>query len=102
MDEAQFQYLGSAPATVEASTFCITKGWLPGNKIEQADAQQAYIQAKLGGTETWVEIPEDGWPDEWKDSGPPCKRPCARLMQALYEHPDSGTSWGKARACKTA
>ena len=61
MDEAQFQDLGSAPATIEASRACIMKGLLPGNKIEQADAMQAYIQAKLGGTETWVEIPEEGW-----------------------------------------
>ena len=60
MDEAQFQDLGSAPATVEAARLCILKGLLPGNVIEQADAQQAYIQAKLGGTETWVEIPEEG------------------------------------------
>ena len=62
MDEAQFQDLGSAPATVEASRLCILKGLLPGNKFEQADAMQAYIQAELGGTETWVEIPEEGWP----------------------------------------
>lgn len=48
MDEAQFQDLGSAPATVEASRLCILKGLLPGNKIEQADAMQAYIQAELG------------------------------------------------------
>ena len=58
IDEAQFQDLGSAPATVEASRLCILKGLLPGNKIEQADAMQAYIQAELGGTETCVEIPE--------------------------------------------
>ena len=48
LDEAQFQDLGSAPATVEAARLCIMTGRLPGNKIEQVDAQQAYIQAKLG------------------------------------------------------
>jgi len=93
MDEAQFADLGSAPATTEAARLCILKGLLPGNRIEQADARQAYIQAKLGGTETWVEIPVEGWPPEWKVDGPPCKRPCARLIQALYGHPDSGTYW---------
>ena len=56
---------------------------------------QAYIQAKLGGTETWVEIPEEGWPAEWLKNGPPCYRPCYRLVQALYGHPDSGTFWEK-------
>ena len=74
---------------------CILKGLFPGNTVGQADAMQAYIQAKLGGTETWVEIPEEGWPPEWVKNGPPCDRPCYRLVQALYGHPDSGTFWEK-------
>ena len=90
---AQFQDLGSAPATIEAARLCIMKGMLKGNKLQQADAMQAYVQAKLGGTETWVEIPEEGWPKEWKENGAPCKRPCARLIHALYGHPHSGTFW---------
>ena len=95
MDDAQFQDMGSAPATIEASRMCILKGLFPGNVVEQPDAMQAYIQAKLGGTETWVEIPEEGWPQEWVKTGPPCERPCCRLIQALYGHPDSGTFWEK-------
>ena len=95
MDEAQFQDMGSAPATIEASRMCILKGLFPGDVVEQADAMQAYIQAKLGGTETWVEIPEEGWPQEWIKNGPPCERPCCRLIQALYGHLDSGTFWEK-------
>ena len=63
MDEAQFQDMGSAPATIEASRMCIMKGLFKGNSLGQADAMQAYIQARLGGTETWVEIPEEGWPE---------------------------------------
>ena len=97
MDEAQFQDMGSAPDTMEASRMCILKGLFPGNVVEQADAMQAYIQAKLGGTETWVEIPEEGWPQEWGKNGPPCERPCCRLIQALYGHPDFGTFWEKTR-----
>ena len=75
MNEAQFQDMGSAPAIVEAARMCILKGLLKGNILEHADAMQAYIQAKLGGTETWVEIPEEGWPEEWVKNGPPCRRP---------------------------
>ena len=45
---------------------------LPGNKHEQADAMQAYVQAKSGGPETWMEIPIEGWPEEWRKNGPPC------------------------------
>ena len=84
MDEAQFQDMGSAPATIEASRMCIMKGLFKGNTLGQADAMQAYIQARLEGTEPWVEIPEEGWPEEWRKNGPPCERPCMRLIQALY------------------
>ena len=66
---------------------------MPGNEIMQADAMQAYVQARLEGTETWVEIPEEGWPEPWVMHGPPVERPCCRLIQALYGHPDSGTLW---------
>ena len=31
--------------------------------IEQADAEQAYIQADLKGKETWILLPEEAWPD---------------------------------------
>ena len=95
MDEAQFQDMGSAPTTIEASRMCIMKGLFKGNSLGQADAMQAYIRARLGGTETWVEIPEEGWPEEWRKSGPPCDRPCCKLIQALYGHPDSRTFWEK-------
>ncbi len=84
----QDQDLGSAPATMESSRTCIINGLLKGNKIEQADAMQAYVQVKLEGTETWVEIPEEGWPEDWIQNGPPCERPCCRLVQALYVRPD--------------
>lgn len=95
MNEAQSQDMGSAPATVEAARMCILKGLLKGNILEQADAMQAYIQAELGGAETWVEIPEEGWPEECVKNGTPCRRHCCRLIHALYGHPDSGTYWEK-------
>lgn len=91
MNEAQFQDMVFAFATVEASLTCIMKGLLEGNCIDRADAMQAYIQAKLGGTEAWVEIPQEGWPEEWKKNGAPSERSCYRLDQEPYGHPDSGT-----------
>ena len=45
MNEAQFQDMGSAPATVEAARMCILKGLLRGNILEQADAMQAYLHS---------------------------------------------------------
>ena len=40
-------------------------GCFPGHSIEQADAEQAHIQAELRGTPTWVAIPEEAWPESW-------------------------------------
>ena len=34
------------------------QGW----SVEQADAEQAYAQSTLKGTETCVEIPKETWP----------------------------------------
>ena len=57
----------------------------------QADAEQAYIQAKLSGTRTWVELPREEWPQDWIDRG--LIRPVCPLELALYGHPDSGGHW---------
>ncbi len=35
--------------------------YLAGHDIEQADAEQEYIQAELDGHPTWVALPADGW-----------------------------------------
>ena len=64
---------------------------LPGHYGEQADAEQAYLQADFTGVETWIRLPEEAWLPEWK--GMTC--PVVRLEKALYGHPDSGTAWEK-------
>jgi len=65
-------------------------GSVPGNCISVADAEQAYIQAKLKGNTTWVALPPEAWPEEWKGK---YQRPVVVLEQALYGHPSSGTYW---------
>ena len=52
--DALFQDLGNAPATMDAARACDAYGCLPGHTSMLADAIQAYIQAKLKGTETWI------------------------------------------------
>eukprot|EP00972_Heterocapsa_arctica_P029565 4356405-Heterocapsa_arctica.AAC.1 len=47
------QELSSSPATLEAAKSVDAFGLLPGHSVEQRDAQQAYVQSKLGGTPTW-------------------------------------------------
>ena len=60
---AMFQVLGSSPAPMEASRACGFVGCLRGNISQQADAEQAYVQAPLEGPETRVQLPEEHWPE---------------------------------------
>ena len=61
---AIFAELGSSPATMEAARAADAYGLLPGHAVQQSDAEQAYTQAWLTGTETWVRLPKEQWPDE--------------------------------------
>jgi uncharacterized protein (DUF924 family) len=90
---ALFQELSSSPATMEAGKAADVYGMLPGHTIEQADAVQAYTQATLKGTKTYVSLPKEAWPDWWHDL--PYDDPVCELRLALYGHPDSGGFWEK-------
>ena len=67
--------------------------------IQQADAEQAYIQADLQGATTWVMLPEELWPEDWwvvsvdGPRTPKYDKPVVILKKALYGHPDAGTYW---------
>lgn len=58
---ALFQDLSSSPATMCAAKGADAYGLLEGHTIQQADAEQAYIQSKLGGEQTWVRLPRERW-----------------------------------------
>lgn len=83
---ALFQDSSSCPATMEAARCADAYGARPGHRIEQSDAEQAYTQARLKGLPTWVELPEEEWPESWQGM----RRPARPLVPALYGHPDSG------------
>jgi len=92
-DWAIFQEISSAPATIAAAKAADTYGMFKGHGVDQCDAEQAYIQAKLQGDPTWVRIPREEWPEEWIK-----KRyydPVCPLEQALYGHSASGAYWEK-------
>ena len=55
---ALFRELGANPASMDALRLVDAYSLLDGHVMEQADAQQAYAQAKLQGAPTWVEVPE--------------------------------------------
>ena len=86
---AIFADLGSSPATMEAAKAADAYGLLPGHAVEQSDAEQAYTQAWLTGTATWVRLPRDQWPESWEGM----RDPVGPLRLAFFGHPDSGTDW---------
>ncbi len=59
---------------MEAARFIDMLGCQTDWAVEQVDAEQAYVQSELKGTETWVEIPVEAWRPEWHAKG--MKRPC--------------------------
>ena len=65
LENASFQGLGSSPASMGAGKSVDAIGSLLGNIVEQADADQAYLQFEFVGTETWAELLSEAWPDEW-------------------------------------
>ena len=66
---------------MEAARAADAYGCLPGFASEQCDAEQAYTQAFLKGTETWVRLPKDQWPQKWHDDN--MKDPVVPLRLAL-------------------
>ena len=94
-DAAIFEELQSAPAAMEAGRICDMYGCIQGNCLSTADGVQAYVQAKLQGPPTWVEIPRLHWPVTWfhRDGSPKYRRPVVPLVKALYGHPNAGCFW---------
>jgi hypothetical protein len=89
---ALFQELGSSPATMEAGKACDAFGLVNGHDVQQADAEQAYIQSRLGGdVTTWVRLPPERRPKSWANM----RDPVCPLRLALYGHPDAGGYWEK-------
>ena len=86
---AVFADLGSSPSSMEAGRLVDIFGLRLEYDIQQSDAVQAYLQAKIRGKPTWVLLPRDQWPSSWAHM----RKPVCRLNVALYGHPDSGTDW---------
>eukprot|EP00972_Heterocapsa_arctica_P099344 14660897-Heterocapsa_arctica.AAC.1 len=62
---------------------------MPDNSICQCDAEQAYVQSKLGGIITWVTLPKERWAESFKAF----RSPVVILRLPLYGHPDAGGYW---------
>ena len=92
-DVAMFQDLGSSASSMDASRSCDMYGCLPGHTVEQADAEQAYLQATFpkNAIPTWVCLPKEAWILEWIEKG--MKRPVVQLLRPLYGHPHAAAHW---------
>jgi hypothetical protein len=90
---AIFSELSSSPATLEASKNIDAYGMFPGNALQKADGEQAYIQAPLGGlrggVKTWARLPRDLWPAQFHGM----RGPAVPVLKAIYGHPESGGHW---------
>ena len=53
-ESAMFADLGSSPSSMEAGRIVDAFGMRPGYDIQQSDAVQAYLQAKIRGEPTWL------------------------------------------------
>ena len=87
-DVALFSELGSSPATMEALLRPLTRG--PAWSQNPAKRRGPGLHPGSHGVETWVELPPDRWPKEWRGK---YLRPVVLLRIALYGHPDSGGLW---------
>ena len=68
--------------------------------MQQADAEQAYVQADMRGCETWVSLPSmdeclEAFPDWFKEKIKGMDRPVIEMKKALYGHPKAGEYWEK-------
>ena len=93
---AVFQEQGTSASHMICAKFLDALARLPGYSGEDSDACKAYTQAFLkdfeGDTETWIELPMDQWPKEWKGR---YQKPVVRLLRNLYGHPLAGLYWEK-------
>jgi len=87
-DMAILSDLPSVPSSMEATKAIDAYGFSPGNLVEQADAQQAYIQSELGGAASCVPLPARG---KLHRVGACLIR--LFLIKALYGHRDAGGHW---------
>ena len=67
---AMIQDLGSSPAAMGAAKIADLFGCPPGHSLEIDDAVQAYVQAEMKGTSTWVCMPPEYRPARWVKTYP--------------------------------
>lgn len=79
------------PTSLAGINANLAYGCFPNHSTSQSDVVRAYIQSTLNTkVPTWVELPAELVPEEFKG----VKRPCVRLYKSLYGHPEAGWHLG--------
>ena len=87
---AILQELKINPTGLIGMNFNLAYGAVKGHQSTQSDVVKAYPQSDLSTkVPTWVELPKELTPPEFKH----IERPCVRLWKSLYGHPESGYHW---------
>ena len=81
--------MAPTPTTLEASRYSDLLSCFPGNSVEGRDVEQAYLQADMEGTPTYIVLPKELWTPEMHKM----RCPVFRLKKALYGHKNSGAFW---------
>ena len=78
---------------MEAAKCVDAHSCFPGHCGEQADTEQAFIQADLcdSDVDTFARIPRECWPKAWQGM----RDPVVLVKKALYGHPDAPGMWEK-------
>ena len=88
--------LYGAPASLEGVRVVVWRATMsPTCDLLQADIHAAYLQARLKGRPTFVELPRRLWPKQWfySDGTPRFRHPVLRLFRAIYGLRRSGFDW---------
>eukprot|EP00973_Karenia_brevis_P015567 2130553-Karenia_brevis.AAC.1 len=68
---AFIQELSAPPTSIHSANIHLCYGAMPGKKRIQADAIRAYVQSDSKSIHpTWVVVPPEFWPRDWKDKFP--------------------------------
>lgn len=90
---AVFSEQGSSSSHSSASNILDTVGHMPHNDVEVGDVKSAYTHAPMLEDETWVSLPLEAIPYEFKEKIKKVHRPVVRLLLALEGHPRAGKYW---------
>lgn len=95
---AVFSEQGTSSSHIAATKFMDALARCPGNHGEGSDAVAAYTQVRIDEdltyllgkgskfVDTWVSIPRNRWPQEWKKSGAHWDDPQVRVRRNIYGH----------------